>query len=102
MHLLAQNQSSTPSQQSILTDGRYTCTYEDIPVLFTSIARQLHRVKVALEDVVALECENSLLHALTLLYLLESGNSVLVLSRRQTARYGHKHRVAPAFCRYLV
>ena len=102
MNLLKRERLAVAASQRILTDGRYTCSYEDIPALFHHIEEQLHRVTLEREDVVALECENSLRHALTLLYLLERGRSVLVLSRRHAAGHRDRQREIPPFCRYLV
>ena len=81
--------SSENWQSNILTDGKLTCSYQEIPELFIKIETCFSEI----EDCVVFECENTLPSALTILFLLEQGYSFLLLP---------KGDFMPKFCRYKI
>ena len=62
-----------------LSDGRFVLRYADLRAHFTALDELFGARRVALGDVVALECATTVPGALTLLYLLASEFSVVLL-----------------------
>jgi acyl-CoA synthetase (AMP-forming)/AMP-acid ligase II len=79
--ILIQAANSKRHKQNLLTDGILSCSYQDIPVIFDGFQSYFLEQGISKEDYLALECQNSLLSALLLLYLLEGGYSFLLLPK---------------------
>ena len=82
--------------ESTLTDGQLTCSWQDVIDIFEDLSIFLEKNKISITDCLALECENSLPSALTLLYLLEKGYSFLLLPQAD------QPAVIPSFCHYQM
>ncbi|PCI28595.1 MAG: AMP-dependent synthetase [SAR324 cluster bacterium] len=90
-------------KRNILTDGLLTCTYQEIPAIFSTIKRVFKQSHIAETDCLVLECENSLPCVLVLLYLLENGYSFLLVAKTNTQSNSLSQVVSPPkFCRYTV
>lgn len=81
---------------SQLTDGLSSLRYRELPDCFTRFEQAFLPYPLDPTDCVALEAENTLPAALTLLYLLEHECNVLLLPR-STLDGG----ALPSFCRYI-
>ena len=84
------------SSTGILTDGQLSCSYQDIPALFSRLTDYFIQQGVSTKDIFVLDCENSLPAALVLLYLLEHKISFL-LSKAE-----NNNQTLPDFCRYQL
>lgn len=102
MEILAQVNCLANSQTNILTDGKLTCSYQDIPEIFDGLQSYFALQGIDTDACLALECENSLPDALILLYLLEKGYSFLLLPKVKTPLVLAQSQYIPRFCRYRV
>lgn len=94
---LTQDISSLSLQRAnTLTDGRLSCSWQDILDILEDLSIFFAQRQINITDCIALECENSLPSALTLLYLLQKGHSFLLLP--QTTEPSS----IPSFCRYRI
>ena len=96
MEFIGQLSESKAAQQNILTDGTHTCRYADMPAAFDAFAAHFAATGISQADTVVLECENTVASALTLLFLLERGYSVLLVPRRAESA------AMPRFARYRL
>lgn len=88
---------------SILVDGQHRCGYPEIPSCLDGIKRFLTELSVAPGDSIALEVNNSVRGALSVLALLDSGYSFILLPvRGQGVRVGSSSATAPEFCRWVL
>jgi acyl-CoA synthetase (AMP-forming)/AMP-acid ligase II len=98
---IAQNLSARDAETHILTDGQDTCIYAELRDVFPSMRARFHECGLERDVCLAFECENSLLSALILLFLLEEGHDfLLVPKRKQGCKAGPAE--VPQFCAYLV
>ena len=101
--IIDQVATSAVSKDNVLTDGQFTCSYQEIPNAIEGIGRHFADQGIRAEDCLAYECVNSALGALTLLCLLSEGYSFVLLppldSRRGKLGVGP---LAPKFCRYRL
>ncbi len=107
MNILSQVINST----NILTDGKLTCSYQEIPEIFEKLEKAFNEKKnnekknneknaerkINREDCLVLETENSLPIALVLLFLLEKGYSFLLVPKPENSP-----PFVPKFCRYRI
>ncbi len=101
MKFIACCASTTDIGENILTDGRHTCRYRDLPDIFAGVRDGFSARGVGLDACLALPCENSLPSALLLLYALEAGyDFVIVLKPADGSRAGSA--AIPSFCRFTV
>ncbi|MCP4108046.1 MAG: long-chain fatty acid--CoA ligase [Desulfobacteraceae bacterium] len=101
MKFVSQVSSSASSQKNILTDGKLTCTYEDISQIFEDIEKLFSERNIRVETPLVLECENTLHAALTVLYLLERDYSFLLIPKTdKTSREPGAEPLFPPFFRY--
>lgn len=98
MKFIGQLTKTTNWRANVLTDGQLQCTYQQIPELFESINKEFEKQSISSEDCLVLECENSVPCALVLLYLLEKGNSVLLLPKTPK----EAEPFLPGFCRFRI
>ena len=71
--------AAASSGARILTDGRFACSYFELPDLLEGIDRHLGDQGIDVAEIPALECINTLPGALTLLALLYKGRRFLLL-----------------------
>jgi acyl-CoA synthetase (AMP-forming)/AMP-acid ligase II len=96
MKFISQFSNATSSQSNVLTDGEHQCAYQDMPSIFDKIQNHLIKNNINTKDCLAFECENSVPSALLLLYLLEKGDSFLLLPKAPEAQS------IPKFCQYRI
>jgi acyl-CoA synthetase (AMP-forming)/AMP-acid ligase II len=100
--IISQVASSVHSQNNILTDGRVTCRYQQIPALLTAIDLYLREQGITDTSCVALECTNSVPGALTLLYLLARNYRFMLLPPTSDKEKLTDLKPLPAFCQYRL
>ena len=101
MSFVAQQLGARDVDANVLTDGRDTCTYAALPDIFANLRSRFHERGIDPEVCLAFECENSLLSALVLLFLLEDGHDFLLLpTRKQDGNTGPLE--VPSFCGYQI
>jgi acyl-coenzyme A synthetase/AMP-(fatty) acid ligase len=86
------------NQNSVIADAEGTCRFTDITRHFEKISKVLDKNGVGKREPVVLSCNNSLPGGLTLLYLLEEGYSLLLISGESDERTGY----LPSFCRHKI
>lgn len=94
--------AAASSGARILTDGRFACSYSELPDLLEGINRHLEDQGIEAAEIPALECINTLPGALTLLALLYQGRRFLLLpgtGHRETAL---EFRPVARFCKYRI
>lgn len=87
------------AQPSTLTDGRLVLHYRDLQAHFAVLDRAFAACDIALGDVLAVECVTSVAGALTLLYVLARGFSVVLLPPRDPTAPPSS---VPRFCRHRL
>lgn len=97
MRFIGQHPSSPDWPANVLTDGRSSCRYEDLPALFSRWDEAFAQQGIDRGECLALACENSLPCALVVLYLLERSASFLLFPQAQGAV-----QPLPSFCRYRL
>jgi acyl-CoA synthetase (AMP-forming)/AMP-acid ligase II len=80
-NLLSERARAAESRHHRLEDGRFFCTYGELPAALERIGRFLRQAGIPHREVLALECRNSVPGALVLLYLLSRGYSFLLSPR---------------------
>lgn len=86
---------------NIMTDGTSELCYGDLPAVFQRFDQQLQERGVRSEHCLSLECPQSLGGALALLYLLDRGQSFVLLPQRgKRYRGSEESRFVPDFCRF--
>lgn len=95
---------ATRSQKNVLTDGRLTCLYEEIPYLLKVIDHYLLEQGITRECCLALECTNSVPGALTLLCLLQHRYRFMLLPpiNTSTKDKGADLKPLPQMCHYRL
>ena len=83
-------------QQNVLTDGRLTYSWQDILERLNDLSNFFSQQQINIGDCLALECENSLSSALTLLFLLDKGYNFFLLPQSNQPSF------VPSFCRYCL
>ncbi len=66
---------------NIISDGKYTCTYEELPEIFKTIDAFITGCGMAHGDMCMLRCGNSLPEAVTLLWMLYRKRDFVLLPR---------------------
>lgn len=94
--------STAHVQENVLTDGRITCTYQQIPALLTNIDTYLREKGMSSQDCLALECTNSVPAALTLLYLLQQHYRFMLLPPVGKNETASALKPLPHFCQYRL
>ncbi|NTV63064.1 MAG: long-chain fatty acid--CoA ligase, partial [Oscillochloris sp.] len=84
-----------------ITDGRFTCSYQELPDLLAAIDRQL-RSLVDPRACLALECSNTLPAALTLICLLQGDYRWMLLPPGGAHEKGSELKPLPAMCQYRL
>jgi acyl-CoA synthetase (AMP-forming)/AMP-acid ligase II len=79
-----------------LSDGQLTYSWQEILDILEDLSIFFSQQKISTTDCLALECENSVPTALTLLYLLQKGHSFLLLPQAT------ERSSIPSFCRYRI
>jgi len=103
--LLTQLSQDPQTQQHGIHDAQRCCLYRDMPTLFSlfdSLIAQNYP-QLTTPSCIAFEAQNSVLSALTLLYLFHKGHSVVLLPAAGAAQKepGYKPAI-PAFCPYWL
>jgi len=83
-------------QSNVLTDGCLTYSWQNVEEIFDNLSSFFMQEKIDHSDCLALECENSLASALTLLFLLEKGYSFFLHPQSNSPS------IIPEFCRYCL
>jgi len=86
---------SAKSRKSIVTDGKKSRFYKDIPPFFDSVNAVFKKKGISAGDTLTLKCENSIPCALLILYLLEYEYSFLLVPKQD------KKPFIPTFCRHI-
>ena len=98
---IQQHAATLCTQQSWITDGHYTCSYQELPDLLAAIDRRL-RGMVDPAACLALECSNTLPAALSLICLLQGNYRWMLLPPGGTHEKGAELKPVPAMCQYLL
>jgi len=104
MFFLQDTSCLSSQEKNVITDGQFTCPYSKILGVFEYIRSLFEERKIDITDCVALECDNSVLNVLVLLFLLENGYRFLLLSKGvQSAQSMMSVPPSiPSFCRYRI
>ena len=100
MKFIAQNGYAQDVGTQVLTDGKATCTYADLPDAFAAVGSDFEQRGIDPDVCLAFECDNSVLSAVVLLFLLESGFDFLLIPKRAGGGI-HAVRIPP-FCEYTL
>ncbi len=101
MKFIARCAGTTDVEENILTDGRHTCTYRELPDIFAGLRDGFGARGIGLDACLALECENSLPSALLLLHVLEAGYDFVLLPKPAEGCRAAPAAI-PSCCRYRV
>jgi acyl-coenzyme A synthetase/AMP-(fatty) acid ligase len=100
---LNQCTNSLSLRKNVITDGKLICQYDEILRVFESLQKVFTERSIESEDCLALECDNSVPSALSLLYLLEKGYSFLLLPKEEKiSQQSDSKQSIPRFCRYRI
>jgi acyl-CoA synthetase (AMP-forming)/AMP-acid ligase II len=94
--------NATHSQHNTVTDGQTTVFYHELPALLAAIDYALRAQDITPDHCLALECNNSLPAALTLLCLLQQGYRIMLLPPTDKKEALAALKPLPTFCRYRV
>src|SRR5436305_6878035 len=87
----------------VLTDGRHTLSYAEMPALLDRLDDRFARVGAGRRHPVALECAQSVAGALAILHLLSRQIDVVLLPELgETAKEAGTPRFIPSFCSHVV
>lgn len=82
-------------------DGQWECAYHDFPQVFERLQSVFENAGIQSENVIALECENSLPAALTLMFLLENGYRFALLPKKSSKSAGNTASI-PQMCHFAL
>lgn len=94
MQFIGKLASSPSFQNNGLTDNQLQCTYAEMPAIFERLDALFAHKGITTADTVVLQSENSVPSALTLIYLIERGYSLLLLPAAADT--------VPTFSRYYL
>jgi acyl-coenzyme A synthetase/AMP-(fatty) acid ligase len=89
----------------LITDGRRTISYADVPGLIEQIhERQVAHSGLSVEHPIALECSQSVAGALAILYLVSRACNVVLLPdlTARSAKEAGTPRFIPSFCSHII
>jgi acyl-CoA synthetase (AMP-forming)/AMP-acid ligase II len=93
---------SSASQPNTLTDGQFTVTYAELPERLPAFADYFARHNIARDACLAVECPNSVVGALTLLYLFQQEMSFVLLPPSEQGDQPSEWKPVPQFCQYRL
>ncbi len=92
---------SAQSSKNGLTDGQDTVAYLEIPDFFHALDAHFTKYNVSRKNHLAFQCHNSVLGALTLLYLFKNRYHFVLLPPACQRRDSPESTIPP-FCRYVL
>lgn len=97
---------SADVQQNLLTDGKQSCLYEEMPGYFEQIDQYMTTQGILAGDGIAYECSNTVPGALALLYLLTHHHHFVLLPPSDESLGGSEKgldlKPVPYFCQYRI
>ena len=92
----------THHPNNILTDGHITCSYADLPALFTEMDAVFSQHGIQAGVDVVFECSNTVRAALTLIYLISRGISFMLLPPSGDDEKALTLKPLPQFCTHRI
>lgn len=100
--LLTQLTSRKELSENYLTDGTLTCQYPDIKSVIDTLDRYLSDQGISADDCIALECNNTLPGALSLLVMLQRRQGFVLLPPSENREDASDLKPIPRFCTWRI
>ncbi len=103
-HALSGHLKSGEKSGNVITDGKHTCTYGELPGLFEEFDAFAGRVGLCAGECPVLRCGNTLQEAVTLLWMLSRRRDFVLLPRVGGDKTQRKLEDSnlPEFCKHTV